>query len=199
MYFFTAPHATDDGEPQWFGYCTSDKLSFRSDDLLRTRGRLVQVIERLRARHRRRGGTVSLGGYSQGACMAIDVAVSMEVPVKVLVCSGFAMLPRFVSSPTGWHGYAASTLTKAHALVVSVKNRPLAPGERLSCSGGHVPAVNAPSRRPQSGALRHYVTQSRFRAVPRDLQPVRRRRSPTPGFAGVQRRASPAPEPKPPW
>lgn len=110
FYFLTSPATrNDDGEePEWFAYRSEDKLNFVASDLLRTRQRLVRMVERLRTRHRRRGGTVSLGGYSQGACMAIDVALAMDTPMKVLLFSGFAMLPRFVSAD-GWHGYQPSS------------------------------------------------------------------------------------------
>ena len=73
----------------------------------RSRDRLHQIMRRLTARHHRRGGTVSIGGYSQGACMALDVALTLGSPLKVLLVAGFAMLPQFVTS-FGWHGYRLS-------------------------------------------------------------------------------------------
>jgi predicted esterase len=106
VYFLTATRTVDDNgsEPQWFTYRTDDKLAFETDELLIHRQRLHQLLERLRSRHRKRGGTVSIGGYSQGACMAVDVAMTARVPLRVLCVSGFAMLPRMVSA-FGWHGY----------------------------------------------------------------------------------------------
>ena len=90
---------------------------------------------------------------------------------------------------------AASTLSKAHALAVSVKNRPLAPGERLSRSGAagsdqlraveQTPAVRrfAPLRRPISFLRR----TTRPAARPPETEPnAGLRRSPTPDFAGAR-------------
>lgn len=115
IYFLTAPHTMDgdSSSPEWFAYTSDDKLNFAASDLMRARRRLIQIIERLHTRHRRRGGTVCLGGYSQGACMALDVALAMEVPTRVALFSGFAMLPRFVSAPSGWHGHSTATVAKA--------------------------------------------------------------------------------------
>ena len=113
IYCFTAQQTVDDAgeEPEWFAYRTSDKLSFVADDMIRTRQRLHQLVLRLRKRHRRRGGAVALGGYSQGACMALDVALTLPgslIPhVHVFLVAGFAMLPRFVCG--GWHGYQPPT------------------------------------------------------------------------------------------
>ena len=45
--------------------------------------------------------------------MAVDVALAMGVPVRVALFAGFAMLPRFVSAPSGWHGHQESVLSKA--------------------------------------------------------------------------------------
>merc|ERR1711971_92553 len=104
----------DDGEThEWFAYTSDDRLNFDANDLARSRQRLAQLVTRLRARHRRRGGTVSLAGYSQGARMACEVALAMSVPVRVALFSGFAMLPKFVSAPSGWHGHPDSRLAKA--------------------------------------------------------------------------------------
>ena len=116
FYFITAPLTVDgDGEqPEWFSYTTSDKLTFCATDLIRTRQRLLQLVQRLRVRHNRRGGKLHLAGYSQGACTALDVALSMpNMPIKVLLYAGFCMLPKYVTSSEGWHGYPASTLAKA--------------------------------------------------------------------------------------
>ena len=122
IFYFLTSSATrnDDGEePEWFAYRSDDKLNFVASDLLRTRQRLIRMVERLRTRHRRRGGTVSISGYSQGACMAIDVALSMELPMKVLLFSGFVMLPRFVSAD-GWHGYKPSSAPSRARLKLSI-------------------------------------------------------------------------------
>ena len=95
----------EDGEsPEWFAYTSNERsLRFDANDLRATRLRIQQIVQRLSTRHRRRGGTVSLGGYSQGACMALDVALTMATPLRVALFSGFALLPHLVSSPSGWH------------------------------------------------------------------------------------------------
>ena len=109
VYFLTANETVNGNgeEPEWFAYRTNDRLAFVPESLVRTRQRLHQIMHRLYVRHRRRGGSVSIGGYSQGACTAIDVALTLGVPMKVLLFSGFAMLPQLVSA-FGWHGYQPS-------------------------------------------------------------------------------------------
>lgn len=107
MYFLTAPHHKDgdDSSPQWFAYHSDVTLNFSARDVMNSRARISQMVKRLRTRHRKRQGTLSLGGYSQGACMALDVALTMEVPMNVITFAGFPMLGRFVGSNDGWHGY----------------------------------------------------------------------------------------------
>lgn len=123
VYFFTATrHADDDdGAPQWFAYRTNDRLSFEAEQLLVHRARLHQLLHRLRARHMRRGGMISIGGYSQGACMALDVALTAGVQgLRVLLVAGFCMLPRYVSC-FGWHGYVPSKETRLSVWVLHGK------------------------------------------------------------------------------
>ena len=106
FYFLTSPYTSEDGETrQWFSYLSDDRLSFSADDVISVRSRLKQIVHRLHHIHRRRGGTIALAGYSQGACMALDVALTMEIPnMRLMLFAGFAMLPRHVfASP--WHGY----------------------------------------------------------------------------------------------
>ena len=107
IYCLTAPHCRDeDGEtPQWFAYNSDSTLNFSRQDVINSRARITSIVQRLRVRHKRRNGTLSLGGYSQGACMALDVALMMQKPMKLILYAGFAMLPRFVTSLDGWHGY----------------------------------------------------------------------------------------------
>lgn len=110
IYCFTASQTVDDDgeQPEWFAYRTSDRLSFVADDMLRSRQRLHLLVSRLQKRHGKRGGTVSLGGYSQGACMAIDVALTQPGITHCMLVAGFCMLPRFVTAVGAWHGYKPS-------------------------------------------------------------------------------------------
>ena len=79
VYCLTAPHCRDDdGEtPQWFAYNSDSTLNFSRQDVVNSRARITSMVQRLIARHKRRSGTLTLGGYSQGACMALDVALTM--------------------------------------------------------------------------------------------------------------------------
>lgn len=72
---------------EWFSYPSEDSLMYNQSQLLETRKYIHQILNELYQLYR----NVKLGGYSQGASVAIDAAYTYKKNIHVLSISGYML------------------------------------------------------------------------------------------------------------
>jgi predicted esterase len=70
---------------KWFSYKNSHSFLYKRQELYESRQMLHRLLDSLSTK------CVKIIGYSQGACMALDIALTYHKPIHVMCISGFIM------------------------------------------------------------------------------------------------------------
>lgn len=71
----------------WFEYKSDDSFEYDELSLMRARTYIHTLLDELLSK----GTHIRLAGYSQGACLALDSALTYQRTLDVFACSGFVM------------------------------------------------------------------------------------------------------------
>lgn len=84
---------------KWFNYKNDHSLDYDDATLIETRKYVIRVLNCMRKLY----DSVNLIGYSQGACLALDVAIKQKRHISVLSISGYLL-----------NDYDSNSSTKTH-------------------------------------------------------------------------------------
>ena len=84
---------------KWFHYKNDHSLDYDDSSLIETRKYVIRLLNCMRKLY----DSVNLIGYSQGACLALDVATKQKRHISVLSISGYLL-----------NDYGTSSCTKTH-------------------------------------------------------------------------------------